>query len=421
MHFFHDKNGHLHAESRSCEALAQLYGTPLYIYSARTLRRHVKVMQDALTGLDHLIAYAVKANDAIGVLRCIAESGAGADIVSLGELKRVRLAGIPAEKIIFSGVGKTSEELAALIQEGVGQINVESAEELQELSQLASNLGKKIEIALRLNPNVSAGGHANISTGKDDDKFGIPLEQAQQLFAQYQQHEFLNLQAVAIHIGSQISDLAPFRAAIRKLWEFVQQLQNSGHRIKRIDVGGGLAVPYSEGDMPALPVEYGKMLGEILAQFDGKIIVEPGRLIAANAGILLTRVIRVKQGKHKKFVITDAGMNDLLRPALYEAYHQIRAVQQVSPNDATQLYDIVGPICESSDFFGKDRQLPTVKPGDLLAIMSAGAYGFVQASRYNSRALPRELLVDGDHVVQLRPFQTVDAQITEENAFFRGQ
>jgi diaminopimelate decarboxylase len=404
MDHFDYRGGVLHAEDVALATIADQVGTPVYVYSTATLTRHVGVFRDALNGLnDPLIAFAVKANPNAAVLATLARLGLGADVVSLGELLRAIAAGIPADRIVFSGVGKTEAEMQTALDHGIFQFNLESEPEAEMLSQVASATGKIARIAYRINPDVDAGTHAKISTGKSENKFGIPYDRAMIAYDRAAQLPGLDVQGVAVHIGSQLTDLAPLEAAFVKVGELIAQLRDAGHVIRTADLGGGLGVPYDpELPVPPSPAAYGEMVQRITQGWNVRLMFEPGRVIVGNAGVLLSRVIRVKQGAHQPFVIVDAAMNDLLRPSLYDAWHDIKAVV---PGNAHGRATVVGPICESGDTFATDRDMNEVGPDDLVAFMTAGAYGATMASTYNSRALTPEVLVTGGKwaVVRERP------------------
>ena len=406
---YHD--GALHAEQVSIEALAETVGTPFYCYSAATLRHHYHVLDTALAdaGLaERLICYSVKANSNLAVIATLAQMGAGADIVSQGELRRALQAGVPPEKIVFSGVGKTAEEMRAALEAGILQFNVESLSEIDLLAETARALGKTAEIALRVNPDIEAGTHKKISTGTAETKFGIAWEEAEAGFAHARALDGVEAVGIDIHIGSQITDLTPFRRAFEKVGALLTALRADGHDIRRLDLGGGLGVPYArEGDgdnaLPPDPRAYAQLIAETLGASGCTIMLEPGRLIAANAGILVTSVVRCKEGQAKNFMIVDAAMTELMRPTLYDAHHPIAPV--LKDESATKNWDVVGPVCETGDFLGLDRALPVLQPGALLAIFAAGAYGAVLGSAYNTRLAAPEVLVDGDKwaVVRARP------------------
>ena len=405
MHHFTYSDGSLQCEGVSLDVIADAVGTPCYVYSAATLKRHARVIAEAFEGQDCLIAYSVKANGNLAVLSTLAQEGCGADVVSGGELQRALKAGIPASRIVFSGVGKTAVEMDLALEKGIHQFNVESAGELRLLSKVASALGRKAPIALRVNPDVAAGGHPNISTGKKGDKFGIPWSEAEALYAEAATLPGIQVVAVDVHIGSQIGDLVPMRAAFEKIVGLTRRLREAGHEISRIDVGGGLGIPYKAGDAPAPPSAYARMIAEVMEGMDVQVILEPGRVIAGNSGVLLTTALYEKPAPDRTFLILDAGMNDLMRPALYDAHHDIVPLKEPAADTVTATYDVVGPICESTDKFAVARELPKVAPGDRLAFMSAGAYGAVLSSAYNARPLVPEVLVTGDRfdIVRRRP------------------
>ena len=405
MHHFTYSDGSLQCEGVSLDAIADAVGTPCYVYSAATLKRHARVIAEAFEGQDCLIAYSVKANGNLAVLSTLAQEGCGADVVSGGELQRALKAGIPASRIVFSGVGKTAPEMDLALEKGIHQFNVESAGELRLLSKVASALGRKAPIALRVNPDVAAGGHPNISTGKKGDKFGIPWSEAEALYAEAATLPGIEVVAVDVHIGSQIGDLVPMRAAFEKIVGLTRRLREAGHKISRIDVGGGLGIPYKAGDAPAPPSAYASMIAEVMEGMDVQVILEPGRVIAGNSGVLLTTALYEKPAPDRTFLILDAGMNDLMRPALYDAHHDIVPLKEPTADTQTATYDVVGPICESTDKFAVARELPKVAAGDRLAFMSAGAYGAVLSSAYNARPLVPEVLVTGDRfdIVRRRP------------------
>jgi len=402
VHHFQYRDGALFAEEVDVTALAGKVGTPFYVYSAATLRRHVRVMREAFDGIPTLVAYAMKANSNQAVLKVIAGEGAGADVVSGGELERAIAAGIPASKVVFSGVGKTVKEMRRGLELGIKCFNLESEPELERLSEIAASMGKVAPVSVRINPDVSAGGHAKISTGKKENKFGIPFGRAREVYARIAALPGVAAVGIDMHIGSQIEDMAPFDNAYALMAELVRDLRAQGHTIHHVDVGGGLGIPYhADQDAPPLPVEYARIVRKHLGQLGVELVLEPGRLIVGNAGILVTTVEYVKEGD-KSFVIVDAAMNDLIRPTLYEAHHDIQPVNHSNLPPITA--DVVGPVCETGDYLALGRRMPGVKQGDLLAVMSAGAYGAVMASTYNSRPLIPEVLVDGDkwHVIRSR-------------------
>jgi diaminopimelate decarboxylase len=394
----------LHAEDLSLADLAASVGTPFYCYSTATLERHYRVFADAFTGLDAEVCYSVKANSNLGVLATLARLGAGMDVVSEGELRRVLTAGVAPEKIAFSGVGKTRDEMAFALEQDIFAFNVESEPELRTLSETASALGLSARIALRVNPDVDAQTHHKIATGKAENKFGVPFGEALALYRLGAALPGVDPRGVHMHIGSQITDLAPFRNAFALLKELVDELRANSFAIDFVNLGGGLGVPYrSDEPAPPLPSEYGKLVRETVGDLGCKLLFEPGRLITANAGILVSRVLYVKRGEPKTFTIVDAAMNDLIRPTLYEAYHEIWPVAEPAPDAATMTTDVVGPVCETGDYLALDRALPELRSGDLIAVMTAGAYGAVLASQYNSRLLVPEVLVAGDRYAVTRP------------------
>ncbi len=394
MDHFELKNGVMHAEDVSMPRIAEEVGTPVYVYSRATLERHARVFREALGDVpDKLIAFAVKSNPNLAVLRVLSQQGYGADVVSGGEMRRALAAGMAPGDIVFSGVGKTRVELSDALDAGIGQFNIESEEEGAELAELATDKGIRAACALRVNPDVDAGTHDKISTGKADNKFGVPIRDAAPIFGRLAGLAGLNMRGVAVHIGSQLGDLAPLEAAFGKLAALVRELRDAGHTITHVDLGGGLGVPYMRGEKPPAPAEYGAMVARVTKGWDVKLIFEPGRVIAGNAGVLLTRVVRVKRGINDPFVIVDAAMNDLARPALYGAYHDFAAVE---PGGDAMRANIVGPICETGDTFAMGRECDLLAAGDLAVFRTAGAYGATMASSYNSRGFVPEVLVDGD-------------------------
>ncbi|EAQ29362.1 Orn/DAP/Arg decarboxylase, family 2 [Erythrobacter sp. NAP1] len=394
MDHFTYQNGVMHAENVPLPRIADDVGTPVYVYSRATLERHARVFREALDAVpDKLIAFAVKSNPNLAVLKVLSREGYGADVVSVGEMRRALAAGMPPEKIVFSGVGKTRAELQAALEAGIGQFNIESEEEGLELAELAAEMGREAQCALRINPDVDAGTHDKISTGKADNKFGVPISQAGQIFGKLAGQEGVRLRGVAVHIGSQLGELAPLERAFTKLGELVTSLRGAGHTITHVDLGGGLGVPYRAGEELPSPAEYGAMVARVTKDWGVSLIFEPGRVIAGNAGVLLTRVVRVKRGIKDPFVIVDAAMNDLARPALYGAYHDFVAVQ---PRGSDMTANIVGPICETGDTFAMGRLTDKLESGDLAVFRTAGAYGATMASSYNSRGFVAEVLVDGD-------------------------
>jgi diaminopimelate decarboxylase len=412
MRHFDYRDGVLHAEAVNLSAVAEAVGTPFYCYSTATLERHYRVFTEAFAGTDHMVCYAMKANSNQSVLRTLAKLGAGADVVSGGELKRALAAGISADKILFSGVGKTADELRFAVSHRIRCINIESEPELELLSQVASQMGRTAHISVRVNPDVDSGTHAKISTGKSENKFGIPIARAREVYAKAAKLPGIAVSGVDMHIGSQITDLGPMEAAFRLLAEFVTVLRGDGHTITHVDFGGGLGVPYYEDRAaPPEPLAYAAMVKRVTHNLGCTLMFEPGRMIVGNAGILVTRVIYVKRGDVRNFVIIDAAMNDLIRPTLYEAYHQIMPVRAAAPDAPVLVADVVGPVCETGDYLALGRTLPEPKPGDLLAIMTAGAYGAVQAGTYNTRPLVPEVLVKNDQYAVVRPRIDVDRLI----------
>jgi len=415
MRHFDFKDGEMFAEDVALREIAQEVGTPCYVYSTATFERHYRVFAESFEGIDALVAYSVKANSNIGILATLAKMGAGADVVSGGELTRALTAGIPAEKIVFSGVGKTADEMRMALTADIRIFNVESLPELYVLNGIASEMGVTAPIAFRVNPDVSAGGHEKISTGKKENKFGIAWSQAEHAYAEAAKLDNIKIIGVDVHIGSQIDDLAPFEAAISKVGGLITRLRAAGHIIKSFDIGGGLGIPYGDNAItPPPPDLYGAMVKRLTADMDVEMIFEPGRMISGNAGILLSKVLYVKQGEDRKFLIVDAAMNDLLRPALYDAYHEIEPVKVPGNAYEEVTYDVVGPICESGDTFTKSRDLPEMKAGELLVMHSAGAYGAAQASQYNTRPLVPEVLVKGDKYEIIRQRPTVEEILNHE-------
>lgn len=418
MNHFQYRDGTLFAEDVSLAEIAAAVGTPVYVYSTATLIRHYQVFAESFrdAGIDARVFFAMKANSNLAVLRTLARQGAGADVVSGGELAIALEAGIPGERIVFSGVGKTRDELRAALEAGVFQINVESVPELEALSEVASAMGIQAPIALRVNPDVGAGGHAKITTGKKENKFGIDIAEAPAVYARAVSLPGIAVKAVAIHIGSQISDLAPFEEAFLRVRELVGTLKASGIVLERLDLGGGLGIPYEDGnEVPPPPPEYAAIVKKALGDLGCTVLLEPGRLIVGNAGVLVSEVIYVKEGASRTFLIVDAAMNDLVRPAMYDAYHAIVPVAQHLPGAPQTAYDIVGPICETGDTFAKGRRLPALQPGDLIAFKSAGAYGAAMSSQYNARPLVPEVLVDGDRYAVIRRRPTLAEMLSLES------
>ncbi len=403
MDHFHYRDGRLHAEDVAIEDIAAAVGTPVYVYSTATLERHFRTFAGSFDGLDATICYAVKANSNIAVIRALADLGAGADVVSGGELRAALTAGVPAGRIVFSGVGKTRDEMAAALTAGVMQINVESEPELEALGGVARSLGVRAPVAIRINPDVDAHTHAKITTGLGENKFGIEWTVAHRVYARAAAMPEIDVVGTAAHIGSQLTDLEPFREAFLRLRDLVVMLRADGHRIRTLDLGGGLGIPYGNEEAPIpAPSAYAGVVRETVGDLGCRLILEPGRLLVGNAGALATRIVYVKEGATRTFVIVDAAMNDLLRPTLYNAHHAIVPVTEPPANAKTRPVDIVGPICETGDTFGTGRPLPPVAAGDLLVIRTAGAYGAVMASTYNMRPLVAEVLVNGGEFAVVR-------------------
>ena len=417
MRHFDYRNGVLHAEGVDIAEMADAVGTPFYCYSTATLERHYRVFTDAFADTKALVCYAMKANSNQSVLRTLAKLGAGADVVSGGELKRALAAGIPSRKIVFSGVGKTADELRLALDEDILCLNIESEPELALLSEIASETGRTARISIRVNPDVDSGTHAKISTGKSENKFGIPISKAREVYGRAAKLPGIEVTGVDMHIGSQITDLGPMEQAFRILADFVTVLRSDGHTISHVDFGGGLGIPYYEDRAaPPAPMAYAAMVKRVTHNLGCTLMFEPGRMIVGNAGILVARVIHVKHGDGKTFVIIDAAMNDLIRPTLYEAYHEILPVAEPRPGAKLTAVDVVGPVCETGDYLALDRKLPELKSGDLLAIMTAGAYGAVQAGTYNTRALVPEVLVKDDQYAVVRPRIEVEQLIAMDKA-----
>jgi diaminopimelate decarboxylase len=412
MNHFAYRGGVLHAEAVNLTGLAKTVGTPFYCYSSATLTRHYEVFAGAFADVPALVCYAMKANSNQAVVRTLANLGAGADVVSEGELLRARAAGIPPDKIMFSGVGKTARELALAVDEGILCVNVESEGELELLSAIAAGKDRTAPISIRVNPDVDARTHAKIATGKAENKFGIPISRAREVYAHAAKLPGVKAVGIDMHIGSQITELQPFDDAFALLSDFVRTLRADGHAIGHVDLGGGLGIPYREEDEPPPhPEAYAAMVKRATRDLGCTLIFEPGRLLVGNAGILVTRVLYVKRGEAKDFVVVDAGMNDLIRPTLYDAFHDLRPVRESRPGERRIVADVVGPVCESGDFLALDRDLPQTAPGDLIAVMSAGAYGAVQAGTYNTRPLVPEVLVRDSEWALVRPRLEADQLI----------
>lgn len=413
-HFLY-KGGVLHAEDVAIPEIAAQVGTPFYCYSAATLTRHYQLFTEALSPLPHLVCFAIKSLSNIAVLKLLGDLGAGMDVVSGGEYRRARAAGVPGERIVFSGVGKTRDEMRLALTGGVRQFNVESEPELRALSEVAVSLGVTAPIALRVNPDVDARTHAKIATGKSENKFGIPIARARAVYAEAAALPGIAVVGVDVHIGSQLTELAPFEAAFTKVRELTLALREDGHDIRRLDLGGGLGIPYARSnEAPPLPNDYGAMIQRVLGDLGCEIEIEPGRLISGNSGILVSQVIYVKNGEGRDFLILDAAMNDLVRPSMYDAHHDIVPVLEGPAGQPTQPFDVVGPVCETGDTFAKARDLALLAEGDLVAFRSAGAYGAVMASEYNTRPLVPEVLVRGDHFAVIRARPTFDEILSRD-------
>ena len=409
MHHFDYRGGILHAEGVSLAQIADEVGTPFYCYSSATLERHFKVFDQAFDGVDHMVCYSPKANSNLAVLKTLGDLGAGADVVSEGELRRALAVGIAPSKIVFSGVGKTADEMRFALETGIACFNVESEPELELLSKVASGMGAEAIVSIRVNPDVDAGTHEKITTGLAHNKFGISYDRASEVYARAAALPGIKVAGVDMHIGSQIVDLEPFSKAYTLMAELVHQLRAEGHTIDHLDMGGGLGIPYrGTNDIPPHPDEYAAMIKRTVGDLGCKLVFEPGRMIAGNAGILVTRVIYAKPSEGRTFLIADAAMNDLIRPTLYDAFHDIWPVDEDLKNAASIAGDLVGPVCESGDYIARDRTLPDAKAGQLLAVLSAGAYGAVQAGTYNTRLLVPEVLVHGDTYAVVRPRQTYE-------------
>lgn len=413
-HFLY-RDGALHAEDVAISEIAAAVGTPFYVYSTATLLRHFRLFDDALAGMDHLVCYAMKAASNQAILKTLAQAGAGMDVVSQGEYLRARAAGVPGDRIVFSGVGKTAEEIRTALSGGVRQFNVESEPEMEVINREALALGQVAPITIRVNPDVDAKTHAKIATGKSENKFGIPISRASEVYARAAALPGLEIVGIDVHIGSQLTSLDPFEQAYRKVADLTESLRAEGHTIRRLDLGGGLGIPYGRSnDAPPLPTDYGAMVQRTLGHLGCEIEIEPGRLIAGNAGLMVSRVIYVKSGEGRDFLILDGAMNDLVRPAMYDAHHDIVPVNEPTPGAEQQPYDIVGPVCESGDTFAKERQMPRLAAGDLVAFRSAGAYGAVMSSEYNSRLLIPEVMVHEDQFAVIRSRPSFDDMINRD-------
>ena len=415
MDHFQYRDGALYAEDVAISEIAATVGTPFYVYSTATLTRHFRLFDEALAGMDHLVCFAMKSNSNQAVLKLLGDLGAGMDVVSGGEYARARAAGVPGNRIVFSGVGKTRAEMEMALIGGIRQFNVESEPEMIVLSEVAAKMGKIAPITIRVNPDVDAKTHEKISTGKKGDKFGIPISRAREVYALAASLKGLEVIGIDVHIGSQLTQLEPFELAYQKVAELTRQLRADGHDIRRLDLGGGLGIPYMRSnEAPPLPGQYGEMVKRVLGDLGCEIEIEPGRLISGNAGLMVAQVVYVKSGADRDFLILDAAMNDLVRPAMYGAHHDIVPVVEPPAGTEQHPYDIVGPVCESGDTFAKGRNMPPLKSGDLVGFRSAGAYGAVMASEYNSRPLIPEVLVHGDQFAVIRARPTFDEMINRD-------
>ena len=415
MDHFNYLGDELHAEGVPLSRIAAEVGTPVYVYSAATLTRHFLMFRQALDWTDHLICFAVKANSNLAVLKLLGDLGAGMDVVSGGEYARARAAGVPGGRIVFSGVGKTRAEMRQVIEGGIRQVNVESEPEHAALSEVATTLGATVPIAVRVNPDVDAKTHAKIATGKSENKFGIPIARAREVYSMAARLPGLQVVGIDMHIGSQLTDLDPYRQAYAKMAELCHALRGDGHAIMRLDMGGGLGIPYRrDNTAPPLPLEYGQVIRDAVGDLGCEIEIEPGRNIVGNAGILLSEVVFLKHGEGRDFLILDAAMNDLIRPAMYDAHHDIVPVIRPEVGAPVAPVDVVGPVCETGDTFARGVDLPRLGAGDLVAFRSAGAYGAVMASEYNSRPLVPEVLVAGDRYAVIRPRPTIDEMLARD-------
>ncbi len=413
-HFLY-RDGALFAEDVPVAEIAAAVGTPFYVYSTATLLRHFRLFDEALEGMEHLVCFAMKAASNQAILKTLAQAGAGMDVVSEGEYLRARAAGVPGERIVFSGVGKTAREIRTALEGGIRQFNVESEPEMEVLNAVALSLGTVAPITIRVNPDVDARTHAKIATGKSENKFGIPIARAREVYAMAGAMEGIDVIGIDVHIGSQLTDLAPFEAAFTKVAELTEVLRADGHDIRRLDLGGGLGIPYSHSNQaPPLPTDFGALIKRTVGHLGCEIEIEPGRLIAGNAGLMVSQVIYVKSGEGRDFLILDGAMNDLIRPAMYDAHHDIVPVIEPAPGTEERPYDIVGPVCESGDTFAKQRMMPPLAAGDLVAFRSAGAYGAVMSSEYNTRPLIPEVLVKDDQFAVIRRRPTFDEMINRD-------
>ena len=413
-HFLY-RNGQLHAEDVALAEIAASVGTPFYCYSTATLTRHYRLFTEALSPLPHLVCFAIKSLSNIAVLKTLGDLGAGMDVVSGGEYLRAKAAGVPGDRIVFSGVGKTREEMHMALTGGIRQFNVESEPELRALSEVAHSLGMTAPITIRVNPDVDARTHEKIATGRSDNKFGIPISRASDVYAEAAKLPGLKVVGIDVHIGSQLTELEPFEQAYLKVADLTLRLRSEGHTITRLDLGGGLGIPYERSnEAPPLPADYAALIKRTVGHLGCEIEIEPGRLISGNAGVLVSRVIYVKHGEGRDFLILDAAMNDLVRPSMYGAHHDIDPLVQAAPGSEHHPYDVVGPVCETGDTFAKARNLATLAPGDLVAFRSAGAYGAVMASEYNSRPLIPEVLVKDDQFAVIRARPTYDEMLKRD-------
>ena len=413
-HFLY-RNGILHAEDVPLPEIAAAVGTPFYVYSTATLTRHYQLFKDALDGVPNMVCYAMKANSNQAVLKVLADLGAGMDVVSGGEYARAKAAGVPGDRIVFSGVGKTREEIRAALEGGIRQFNIESEPEMMVISEIADSLGVTAPVTIRVHPDVDARTHEKIATGKSENKFGIPIARAREVYALAASLPGLEVIGIDVHIGSQLVELEPFEMAYQKVAELTRVLRADGHDIRRLDLGGGLGIPYTRSnEAPPLPLDYGALIKRSVEGLDVEVEIEPGRLIAGNAGLLVTSVIYLKEGEGRNFLIVDAAMNDLIRPSMYAAYHDIDPVVEPAPGTERQPFDIVGPVCESGDTFAKGREMTPMAAGDLMAFRSAGAYGAVMSSEYNTRALIPEVLVKDYQFAVIRARPTFDEMINRD-------
>ena len=413
-HFLY-QNGHLHAENVALADIAAVVGTPFYCYSTATLTRHYQLFTDALSPLPHLVCFAIKSLSNLAVLKLLGDLGAGMDVVSAGEYARARAAGVPGDRIVFSGVGKTRDEMRTALTGGIRQFNVESEPELRALSEVATSMGAIAPITIRVNPDVDAKTHEKIATGKKENKFGIPISRASEVYAEAAALPGLDIIGIDVHIGSQLTELEPFEQAYLKVADLTTRLRAEGHNIRRLDLGGGLGIPYERSNSaPPLPMDYGALIKRTVGHLGCEIEIEPGRLISGNAGVMVSKVIYVKNGEDRDFLILDAAMNDLIRPSMYGAHHDIVPLIEPAPATEPQPYDVVGPVCETGDTFAKARPLPPMAEGDLVAFRSAGAYGAVMASEYNSRPLIPEVLVKNDHFAVIRARPSIDEMLARD-------